>query len=164
MPKPLASLRVLELARILAGPWAGLMLADVVWERGVELEVLANDMLAGEIVERLSREQIEAVFISALPPQAGTHARYLAKRLRARFPELRIVVGLWEAGGSVRKARERANRERDAQENRIKFGQTKSERNLFEAKTRKWQNELDGSRRQPEGFSDDDDIGPSNAS
>ena len=64
----------------------------------------------------------------------------------------------------VRKARERANRERDAQENRIKFGQTKSERNLFEAKTRKWQNELDGSRRQPEGFSDDDDSGPSNAS
>ena len=38
----------------------------------------------------------------------------------------------------VRKARERANRERDAQENRIKYGQTKSERNLFEARTRKW--------------------------
>ncbi len=29
MPKPLAGLRVLELARILAGPWAGQMLADL---------------------------------------------------------------------------------------------------------------------------------------
>lgn len=61
----------------------------------------------------------------------------------------------------VRKARERANRERDAQENRIKYGQTKSERNLFEARTRKWQGDLDASRRQSD---DDDDQGPSNAS
>ena len=29
MPKPLAGLRVLELARILAGPWAGQVLADL---------------------------------------------------------------------------------------------------------------------------------------
>ncbi len=29
MPKPLAGVRVLELARILAGPWAGQMLADL---------------------------------------------------------------------------------------------------------------------------------------
>jgi hypothetical protein len=63
----------------------------------------------------------------------------------------------------VRKARERANREKDAQENRIKYGQTKSERNLFEARNRKWESDLDGSRRESEGF-DDDDAGPSNAS
>jgi len=64
----------------------------------------------------------------------------------------------------VRKARERANRERDAQENRIKYGQTKSERNLFEARTRKWQGDLDASQRQPDSIADDDDTGPSNAS
>src|SRR6188474_3284028 len=29
MPKPLAGLRVLELARVLAGPWAGQLLADL---------------------------------------------------------------------------------------------------------------------------------------
>jgi len=63
----------------------------------------------------------------------------------------------------VRKARERANRERDAQENRLKFGQSKSERSLFESRTRKWQNDVDASRRQTDGF-DDDDAGPSNAS
>jgi hypothetical protein len=63
----------------------------------------------------------------------------------------------------VRKARERANRERDAQENRIKYGQPKSERNLFDARNRKWQHDLDGSRLTSDGF-DDDDTGPSNAS
>ena len=59
----------------------------------------------------------------------------------------------------VRKARERANRERDAQENRIKYGQPKSERNLFDARNRKWQHDLDGSRLTSDGF-DDDDTGP----
>ncbi|AGK56454.1 hypothetical protein HYPDE_23843 [Hyphomicrobium denitrificans 1NES1] len=64
----------------------------------------------------------------------------------------------------VRKARERANRERDAQENRLKYGQTKSERNLFETRNRKWQSDLDASRRESDGIVDDDDTGPSNAS
>jgi hypothetical protein len=64
----------------------------------------------------------------------------------------------------VRKARERANRERDAQENRLKYGQTKSERNLFEARNRKWQSDIDASRRESDGIVDDDDTGPSNAS
>ena len=64
----------------------------------------------------------------------------------------------------VRKARERANRERDAQENRLKYGQTKSERNLFEARNRKWQSDIDASRRDSDGIADDDDTGPNNAS
>jgi len=65
----------------------------------------------------------------------------------------------------VRKARERATREKDAQENRLKYGQAKSERNLFEAKHRKTQAELDGARRQSgDSTDDDDDPGPGNAS
>jgi hypothetical protein len=35
------------------------------------------------------------------------HARYLCKRLRGRFPELNLVVGLWNAKGDLQKARER---------------------------------------------------------
>jgi hypothetical protein len=63
----------------------------------------------------------------------------------------------------VRKARDRAMRERDAQENRLKYGQTKSDRNLFDAKHRKSQSELDGARRQSDDFMDDD-SGPDHAS
>jgi hypothetical protein len=64
----------------------------------------------------------------------------------------------------VRKARERADRERDAQENRLKYGQTKVERNLFDAKQRKSQADLDRLRRQSDSMLDDDDPGPDNAS
>ncbi len=65
----------------------------------------------------------------------------------------------------VRKARERADREREAQENRIKFGQSKSERNLVDAQHRKSQTELDRARRDDNRGSDDaDDIDPGTAS
>jgi hypothetical protein len=45
--------------------------------------------------------------VSALPPFAVGQARPLCKRLRAKFPELAIVVGLWGFGGGVPKAQER---------------------------------------------------------
>jgi hypothetical protein len=64
----------------------------------------------------------------------------------------------------VRKARERADREREAHENRLKYGQSKAERNLADAQHRKSQAELDGAQRG--GLAEDgaDDIDPSNAS
>lgn len=65
----------------------------------------------------------------------------------------------------VRKARERADREREAQENRIKFGQSKSERGLVDAQHRKSQAELDGARRgDSRGTGSSDDIDPDTAS
>ncbi|HVZ03193.1 DUF4169 family protein [Hyphomicrobium sp.] len=64
----------------------------------------------------------------------------------------------------VRKARERAIRERDAQENRLKYGQSKADRHLFDAKQRKSQADLDGTRRHSDGLGDDDDSGPDRAS
>ncbi|MET0406759.1 MAG: DUF4169 family protein [Hyphomicrobium sp.] len=66
----------------------------------------------------------------------------------------------------VRKARERADREKEAHENRLKYGQSKSERGLADAQHRKSQADLDGVRREPDGrtIDDTDDIDPSNAS
>lgn len=65
----------------------------------------------------------------------------------------------------VRKARERADREREAHENRLKYGQSKSERNHIEAQHRKSQAELDGARRDDNGPADDDaDFDPGTAS
>lgn len=45
--------------------------------------------------------------ISALPPAAVTHARYIVKRLRGRFPDIKIIVGLWTSGGNLEKAKAR---------------------------------------------------------
>jgi hypothetical protein len=30
-----------------------------------------------------------------VPPQAATHAGYLCKRLKKRFPELEVLIALW---------------------------------------------------------------------
>jgi Domain of unknown function (DUF4169) len=65
----------------------------------------------------------------------------------------------------VRKARERADREKEAHENRLKYGQSKSERSIADAQHRKSQAELDGARRdESHHAADDDDIDPGNAS
>jgi hypothetical protein len=66
----------------------------------------------------------------------------------------------------ARKARERANREREAHQNRLKFGQSKAERTLLEAQERKSRAELDRARRQGERPADGniDDPEPGNGS
>ena len=65
-PRPLAGLRVLELARILAGPWAGQILADLgsrigfspereqlEYEKHVDLRRVRGDMNVGKIPARI---------------------------------------------------------------------------------------------------------------
>lgn len=65
----------------------------------------------------------------------------------------------------VRKARERADREREAHENRLKYGQSKAERSIADAQQRKTQGELDGARRDDNSPAEDaDDFDPSTAS
>ena len=45
--------------------------------------------------------------ISALPPFAFAHARTLSHQLRARFPGIRLVVGVWGFAGETERAMER---------------------------------------------------------
>jgi CheY-like chemotaxis protein len=42
--------------------------------------------------------------LSALPPAALAHSRYLCKRLSGRFPELHTVVGLWTSKADPKKS------------------------------------------------------------
>ena len=51
--------------------------------------------LTSEMVDRVAREQGALICIGSLPPGGLAHTRYLCKRLRARFPTVRIVVGRW---------------------------------------------------------------------
>ena len=67
------------------------------------------DQLAGQILARSSganlvetAESCSLVCISAVPPHAAAHAASLARRLRKRLPEARIVVALWSTEGSER--------------------------------------------------------------
>ena len=59
------------------------------------------------MVDLVEQRTADVVCISATPPAAVMHARYLCKRFGARLPEVKLVVGLWDAQGDLSKAKER---------------------------------------------------------
>jgi predicted PurR-regulated permease PerM len=59
------------------------------------VEVLSSDALAGEVLTKVEEERPAVLFIGALPPRSLSGLRYLCKRLRAQFPDLKVVVGCW---------------------------------------------------------------------
>jgi hypothetical protein len=72
---------------------AGAMLARLL--RGAR--PFSSQSLAGETLEKLGENPCSVVCISAVPPRAASHAAYIARRLKQRFPELKILVALWAA-------------------------------------------------------------------
>ena len=70
-----------------------------------EPEVVTDELLAAELLERIERTDPAAVVIVSLPPGGVAHTRYLVTRIRGRFPDLKLVVGRWgrngEAGGDT---------------------------------------------------------------
>jgi hypothetical protein len=42
-----------------------------------------------------------AIVISAVPPDAVTSAIYLLRGMRRKFPQLKVIVGLWAPGASA---------------------------------------------------------------
>jgi hypothetical protein len=94
-------------ARDEADEIAGMMLLQLLEAQGVKAVLLSKKTLVGEMLGQVTEQAPGVVCVSALPPFAATHARYLCKRLRPKFPKLNIVVGLWQMSGNTRKAQER---------------------------------------------------------
>ena len=67
-------------------------------------QLLSAESLAGETLEQIDKDGCGTICISAVPPHAASHAAYLTRRLKKRFPTLRIVVALWtsEAGERIK--------------------------------------------------------------
>jgi predicted PurR-regulated permease PerM len=67
-------------------------------------QLLSAESLAGETLEQIDKDGCGTICISAVPPHAASHAAYLTRRLKKRFPKLRIVVALWtsEAGERIK--------------------------------------------------------------
>lgn len=76
---------------------AAAMLARVLGEDRLRARALSASSLAGEKLEAIGQEGADIVVLSTLPPSNILKARYLYKRLRSRFPDLPIVVGIWGA-------------------------------------------------------------------
>jgi hypothetical protein len=68
---------------------------------------VSTDALAGEMVEHVTEHQAQIVVLSAVPPDAVTHARYICKRLAMAHPEMSTVIALWTLRGDLKRARER---------------------------------------------------------
>ena len=94
-------------ARDEADEIAGMMLVQLLTQRGVSARVVSTKSLSGEMIEQVAGESAVVVCVSALPPFAALHARYLCKRLRPRFPQLELIVGLWQTGGVTKKTQDR---------------------------------------------------------
>ena len=75
---------------------AALMLAQVLAKSGVTATVFSSKLLAAECVEQAAALAPSVVCISSLPPVSTIAARALCKRLRARLPAARIIIGLWQ--------------------------------------------------------------------
>jgi predicted PurR-regulated permease PerM len=94
-------------ARSEADEIAAMMLAQVLETRSCVVQALSVTSLASEMVELVERRKADVVCISATPPGAMMHARYLCKQVRRRFPKVKLVVGLWDVQGDLNKAKER---------------------------------------------------------
>jgi predicted PurR-regulated permease PerM len=70
------------------------------------VEVAAVETLTADLVARVAEQAPALVCIGALPPGGLAHARYLCKKLRARFPEVKINAGRWGLTGGVEANRE----------------------------------------------------------
>jgi predicted PurR-regulated permease PerM len=63
-----------------------------------EVEFMSDAMLTAEVVALIGEKSPAMICIAAVPPGGLAQTRYLCKRLRARFPNLKIAVGRWGAG------------------------------------------------------------------
>ena len=73
---------------------AALMLAQLLEARGVRARVGSAESLTSEHLEQAGGEKIEVVCVATVVPDGFLHARYLCKRLRIQFPDLRIVAAI----------------------------------------------------------------------
>lgn len=87
--------------------FAGTLLARSLAPERYSALLLPNDLLAAEILDRVGEACDKAVCISAVPPSAAANASYLCKRLRKRFPAMKIVAAVWMADTNVAHLTER---------------------------------------------------------
>jgi len=70
--------------------------------QGLSARVVAS----GEMLEEMETLTPRSVCVCAMPPAATSHARYVCKRVLARFADMKVVVGIWNAP-DLDRARER---------------------------------------------------------
>jgi CheY-like chemotaxis protein len=86
---------------------AATMLAQLVEMLGCRVAVVPVGEPVAAVIELIEQCKPDLICISATPPTATTHARSVVRRLRRQFPEMPLVVGLWNVQGDLDKAKNR---------------------------------------------------------
>lgn len=94
-------------AEDLADRIAGEMLVQLLSARGHAARACEPSILDEAIVEQLQELQPGVLIVSALAPGGASRARQGGGRLRKAFPELQLVVGLWNASGPMAQTKQR---------------------------------------------------------
>ena len=94
-------------ARTEADEIAGMMLAQLLATGECLVKSVSFTAAVGELVDLVEKRKPDVVCISATPPAAVMHARHLYKQVRGRFPDVLLVVGLWNAQGDLSKVKTR---------------------------------------------------------
>src|SRR4030095_1673285 len=59
------------------------------------IKIASGRLLASDLVSLVRTQGVSVICLADLPPSPPSKSRYLVKRLRAAFPDLRIIVGRW---------------------------------------------------------------------
>ncbi len=81
-------------ARDEADEIVGMMLAHLLTRAGCQARVVPPGPLE-EMIEEVSEQETEMIYISSLPPLAVLHLRRIYQKIRTRFPKAKIGTGLW---------------------------------------------------------------------
>jgi hypothetical protein len=72
-----------------------IMLMQLLERRRYDAATTSADSLASEMVQMIEKKNVQIVCVSAMPPAAVSHSRYLCKRIHARYPDISVAVGVW---------------------------------------------------------------------
>lgn len=97
-PRPARTVRVLASPVLDEADELGLvMLTHLLDPSRWTVELTSPHLLASEVIAHVERTRPAMVCLGALPASGlAAHTRYLCKRLRTRFPDLRIIVARWD--------------------------------------------------------------------
>ena len=74
---------------------AASMLAQLLRKHGIGANVIPWEAVSIGNLPLLDPTGVQMLFLSCLDPRLSTHVRFLARRLRRKFPKTTIVVGFW---------------------------------------------------------------------
>ena len=83
------------------------LLASALLERGVGAAFMTPDTLEKVLFKAEGMPTIDALVVSALPPEALAPARAVCRSARNRAKDLPLVVGLWDPENDLEKPRQR---------------------------------------------------------